>query len=724
MLHQIGVGALGPVFRTYEPTRDRLVAVKVFRLDITPEQSASLAEALARAAEAGLFHPSIVEPIAAGIEGTLAYRAEEYVAAESLDVAMRHYAPASPDKVLPFITQLAGAIDFARAAGVGHGALHPRDIFVTPEEARATGFGVVDALERVGLRAPVRRPYSAPERVDSEAWGTPADVFSLAAIAFELLTGRRPSGIGDQIGPLAGGPVAAHSARIHAVLVRAMDADPARRYPSTLAFAGALEAASRGEVTSGAVPVATGAAAAQDFALDRAELSRPSAEAAPPVVPARDGAEREEDEPQWELTRDGSRTVGSSVAPGREEEPLFKDETMPAASDSLAMDAVDLALREPAGRVEEEPQFADEFREAESRAPEPPPPARKEGDRASAPSQGPASVTSIGIRRDAQSRPAVHPVPPPPRERQVAERLHKRERPQKAEEPPIAAERALFESHMPPERTPPAMLPIAFAVLLSLLLGFAAGYAVRARQSGPATFAQGATQSPPATAPDTQASGTPQGRGKEWSEQAVSQPPARQPAVPSEPVAAKPPGPARATGPSAAAPRTGKIVVRSRPSGASVSVNGRWRGRTPLVLDNAAFGKYALRVVLPGYDVERENFSLSASDASRSISFDLKRQPAAVAQASKKATPTKAAPTGTATTGILPGSIFVDSNPRGARIFLDGKAMGTTPLRIPEVPIGSHVVRLELPDHRAWTGATTVVSGKDARVTGSLEPIR
>ena len=49
---------------------------------------------------------------------------------------------------------------------------------------------------------------------------------------------------------------------------------------------------------------------------------------------------------------------------------------------------------------------------------------------------------------------------------------------------------------------------------------------------------------------------------------------------------------------------------------------------------------------------------------------------------------------------------------------------GLPPLRIPEVPIGSHVVRLELPNHHAWSGATTVVSGKDQRVTGSLEPIR
>ena len=42
VLHQIGAGTLGPVFRAHEPAGDRLVAVKVFRLDITPEQSAAL----------------------------------------------------------------------------------------------------------------------------------------------------------------------------------------------------------------------------------------------------------------------------------------------------------------------------------------------------------------------------------------------------------------------------------------------------------------------------------------------------------------------------------------------------------------------------------------------------------------------------------------------------------------------------------------------------------
>src|SRR5262245_37123325 len=156
---------------------------------------------------------------------------------------MRHYAPATLDKALPFITQLASAIDFARAAGVGHGALHPRDIFVTPDEARATGFGVVDAMERLALRAPVRRPYSPPERIAGEAWSTPADVFSLAAIAFELLTGRRPSGVGDDMGSLSGASLGDRVGEIRGVLAKAMDEQPAQRFRTAQEFSAALAAA-------------------------------------------------------------------------------------------------------------------------------------------------------------------------------------------------------------------------------------------------------------------------------------------------------------------------------------------------------------------------------------------------------------------------------------------------------------------------------------------------
>ncbi len=198
-MHQIGVGVLGPVFRTYDPEGDRLVAVKAFHLDLTPESAERLAEALRRFVDAGLSHRAIVTPLAAGLEAGIPYLAQEYVAAESLDVAMRHYAPAIPERALPFIAQLSSAVDAAHDRDVLHGGLHLRDVFVTPDEARATGFGVARALEEVGLRAPVRRPYSAPELVAGRGWGPEADRFAVAAVAYELLTGKRAAGSGEQV---------------------------------------------------------------------------------------------------------------------------------------------------------------------------------------------------------------------------------------------------------------------------------------------------------------------------------------------------------------------------------------------------------------------------------------------------------------------------------------------------------------------------------------------
>ena len=503
MLHQIGIGTLGPVFRTYEPTRDRLVAVKVFRLDIVPEQAQSLADALSRATEAALFHPSIVEPIAAGVEGTLAYRAEEYVAAESLDVAMRHYAPAPIDKALPFITQLAGAIDFARAAGVGHGGLHPRDIFVTPDEARATGFGVVEALERVGLRAPIRRPYSAPERIEGAHWGTPADVFSLAAITFELLTARRPAGTGDQIGALtdAAGP---HATLLHGVLARAMDPDPSRRYPTALAFAAALEAAARG---SSATPLVVPAAVPpQPRVEDKVVPIQPKP--APPVAPP-----------------------AVVVAPAAQGEPVKEDlatkEDLPHADSVKAEPVADRPLTihlAPPQSIKEEPSTSVTAKAKEDAAKEPPsrdfaiapPPVQEpsvkgqpakstpkpkpslfdEREPAAAvpivttgrPVAPPEGVDHLGFRPviepdDAladqfDSEPAAAPEAPMPRR---ADPVVAAVPPAEA---PVPVRFAAEERYTPdsygldadgrdtPERSRPAVLPIAVTLVVGLLLGF------------------------------------------------------------------------------------------------------------------------------------------------------------------------------------------------------------------------------------------------------------
>lgn len=198
-MHQIGTGVVGPVFRTYDPECDRLVAVKAFELDITPEQAEIFVDALKRIVEVGFSHSAIVAPLDAGLEEGIPFLATEYVTAESLDVALHHFAPTPVEKIISLVGPLAAAVDAAHARGVMHGGLHCRDIFVAPDITRVNGFGVASALEHVGLKLPVRRPYTAPEIVAGRSWGPEADRFSVATIAYELLTGKRLTGSGDEV---------------------------------------------------------------------------------------------------------------------------------------------------------------------------------------------------------------------------------------------------------------------------------------------------------------------------------------------------------------------------------------------------------------------------------------------------------------------------------------------------------------------------------------------
>ena len=734
MLHQIGIGALGPVFRTYEPTRDRLVSVKVFRLDIVPEQAQALATALGRAAGASLFHPSIVEPIAAGVEGTLAYRAEEYVAAESLDVAMRHYAPASIDKVLPFITQLAGAIDFARAAGVGHGGLHPRDIFVTPDDARATGFGVIEALEEVGIRAPVRRPYTAPERIDGHAWSTPADIFSLAAITFELLSGRRPAGAGTLIGSL---PDGRHSGDLHAVLARAMDADPTRRYTTALAFAGALESAGRGQTESSTIAVAP--VIAPPVA---AAASSPGAVAPPPPPPQPAPEVHASSVVRFEPKSDSKSQSErkTELAPEPKLEPKLESKLEPKPEPK------------PEPKLESKPESEPESERTVAHAPQSAPePTLFDVENASIAS-APLEQFADEFVEDVDPRVMVEQEEATARRAEPAAELKREPERAKFLEPlepvgrlepsehSVPDEPVMYESSDPPR---PAVLPTAIGVVLGLLAGFAGGYFVGSGDrltSEPAATTAGSAPTTATTAPSTPAPGpATRDQAGQYSEQKVG-PPATSPttgaaSTPAATPDTKPPTqpppvvsesePSRgaasggvATPPSHERARTnGSILVKSTPSHAGVMVNGTWRGRTPFTLDHATFGKYVVRVVQPGYHVAQEEFTLRASDADHT--FTARLEPTVAAPVAKRE-PAPLKQQAPEPAGYF-GSLYVDSRPRGATVLLDGKNIGVTPLSLDNIPIGSHVVRIEMTGKLPWSTATRIAAGETARVTGSLE---
>ena len=268
------------------------------------------------------------------------------------------------------------------------------------------------------------------------------------------------------------------------------------------------------------------------------------------------------------------------------------------------------------------------------------------------------------------------------------------------------------------------MMGIALFVF-GVLLGAGGVYALLTREEpAPAQVTDQAGSTP--------AQAKPVDAGTEFIEQKVQNPkPDQSSGTPTPPVVAENPrGATPAPAPVATekkespAATAGRVVVSSTPRGAGVTVNGRWRGRTPLTLDDLPFGSVAVRVVQPGYTPQTERVTLSAATSSRTLSFTLKRAAAAAAAERAPSTRQTAPRSESAKPESFTGSIYVDSRPRGARVLLDGKVIGTTPMRIPDVRIGSHIIRLQLDDHSDWTSSTRVVSGEESRVTGSLERIR
>jgi hypothetical protein len=256
-------------------------------------------------------------------------------------------------------------------------------------------------------------------------------------------------------------------------------------------------------------------------------------------------------------------------------------------------------------------------------------------------------------------------------------------------------------------------------------VGYAVGYFVRGREAGvpPSNIAATAATTGTSAKPGTGEGVVP----PTGAPSAVSETPDPKPAatMPTPSPAPKPATPAAAARSSnATAPKTGRVVINSSPAKAGVTINGKWSGRTPLTVDDLKFGKYVVRIVEPGYEVEREQFTLSPKAASREVDVTLKRKPGAKAPQPAAKAPQPQASAGSASAAAATGTIYVDSRPQGARVFLDNKEQGVTPVTLTGQAPGSRVVRLELPDHSPRSETVTLKPGATARVTGSLERIR
>jgi hypothetical protein len=182
--------------------------------------------------------------------------------------------------------------------------------------------------------------------------------------------------------------------------------------------------------------------------------------------------------------------------------------------------------------------------------------------------------------------------------------------------------------------------------------------------------------------------------------------------------------PSRSPAPPVASP--GRLLIHTDPAGALVAVDGKAHGKATAAVRDLPLGAHTITVTLAGFDAETRHVTLTAAQPSRELTVSLRSTrssspgtPKAPPAAGRQAAPPAAA---SSSSQLKTGAIDIDSRPPGARVFVDGKAIGVTPLRVPEVAIGAHTVRIELTGYKTLTTTVQVTAGQPAKLNVSLEP--
>jgi serine/threonine protein kinase len=264
LAERIGSGGFGAVFRARHLALERDVAVKVFRPAPGNDSAVGLARFQREGASASLVsHPNAVQVFDAGVspEG-IVYLVMELLVGRSLAEELRIAGPLPLGRAARVTVEMCGALAAAHARGLEHRDIKPDNIFLHQgrdgETVKVVDFGIAkqSGLEGSGdlqeTRGLVGTPsYMAPERLQGEAGGARADVYSAGVTVYEMLAGTLPYPIGERslleqmMRQLADPPVPLRSVAPHVpeavadVVMRCLSRDPAER-PGIEALAEAL----------------------------------------------------------------------------------------------------------------------------------------------------------------------------------------------------------------------------------------------------------------------------------------------------------------------------------------------------------------------------------------------------------------------------------------------------------------------------------------------------
>jgi tetratricopeptide (TPR) repeat protein/predicted Ser/Thr protein kinase len=246
ILRILGRGGMGTVYEALDPLINRKVAVKMMIPGLA--QSPDLRERFLREAQAagGLRHRNIVTVYDLGEDKGQPYIAMEYLEGTDIEKIVHNREPHPLEWKLDIIRQVCEGLAYAHRHGIVHRDVKPANIRVTREgEAKIVDFGIAhlqsSRITKSGLVLGTIQ-YMSPEQVDGKPLDHRSDIFSVGAIAFELIAYRRPFD-GDSVsavlykvmhqGPdVKAFPKTEYSPGLEAIVMRALEREAEERYLS------------------------------------------------------------------------------------------------------------------------------------------------------------------------------------------------------------------------------------------------------------------------------------------------------------------------------------------------------------------------------------------------------------------------------------------------------------------------------------------------------------
>jgi serine/threonine protein kinase/tetratricopeptide (TPR) repeat protein len=270
VIEELGRGGMGKVFKAFDREVDVRVALKLIRPEVAADQAAIERFRNELKVARGISHKNVCRMYDLGREADAWFITMEYVPGEDLRSFLRRARRLDVGTAVAIARQICEGLSEAHRLGVVHRDLKPANIMIDRDgDAKIMDFGIARSLGEKGLTgagAMIGTPaYMSPEQVEGREADQRSDLYALGAILYEMVTGRAPfqgdtplsvamkhkSGVPkDPRGLNAQVPEG-----LSRIILRCLEKDREKRFPSAAAVLAELESLERGVITAeGAVP--------------------------------------------------------------------------------------------------------------------------------------------------------------------------------------------------------------------------------------------------------------------------------------------------------------------------------------------------------------------------------------------------------------------------------------------------------------------------------------